>query len=91
MVNFFLLFKCFYDAYFKPSHYIYFVYLDSFSFVSTIVYFKETIGQATAGRHPRQTSTIENYPQTGIVHRRIAGQSGAVTISPNIQTVKVVD
>lgn len=52
---------------------------------------KETIGQATAGRHPRQTSTIENYPQTGIVHRRIAGQSGAVTISPNIQTVKVVD
>lgn len=52
---------------------------------------KETIGQATAGRHPRQTSTIENYPQTGIIHRRIAGQSGSVTISPNIQTVKVVD
>lgn len=52
---------------------------------------KETIGQATAGRHPRQTSTIENYPQTGIIHRRIAGQSGAVTISPNVQTIKVVD
>lgn len=52
---------------------------------------KETIGQATAGRHPRQTSTIDKYPQTGILHRRIAGQSGSVTISPNVQTVKVVE
>lgn len=54
-------------------------------------FLQETIGQATAGRHPRQTSTIDKYPQTGILHRRIAGQSGSVTIAPNVQTVKVVE
>ncbi|KAJ8311394.1 hypothetical protein KUTeg_010749 [Tegillarca granosa] len=52
---------------------------------------KQTIGHATAGKYPRKTNTLGGEQQSGIVHRRIAGQSGPVTLSPYVQTVKVVD
>lgn len=49
---------------------------------------KQTIGQATASRHP---APIADHQQSGILHRRIAGQTGSLSVSPHIQTVKVVD
>ncbi|KAL3884431.1 hypothetical protein ACJMK2_024570 [Sinanodonta woodiana] len=48
---------------------------------------KQTIGHATAERY------IKTAPesQAGIVHRKIAGQSGAINIAPNVQTIKIVE
>ncbi|XP_060075199.1 centrosomal protein POC5-like isoform X2 [Ylistrum balloti] len=53
---------------------------------------KQTIGQATASRHPAKSPVaLSDYQQSGILHRRIAGQTGSLSVSPHIQTVKVVD
>ncbi|OWF49978.1 centrosomal protein POC5-like [Mizuhopecten yessoensis] len=53
---------------------------------------KQTIGQATASRHPAKSPiALSEYQQSGILHRRLAGQTGSLSISPHIQTVKVVD
>ena len=54
---------------------------------------QQTIGHATAQQYPRNRSNNSNVPgQSGILHRKIAGQSGSVTLAtPNVHTVKVVD
>lgn len=47
---------------------------------------QQTIGQATANKYPVKGN------QSVIAHRKIAGQSGQMpVVTPNIQTVKVVD
>ncbi|KAL5019681.1 hypothetical protein ScPMuIL_002573 [Solemya velum] len=46
---------------------------------------KQTIGHAKASKYPLTDQ------QAGISHRRIAGQTGPINVSPSIQTVKVVD
>lgn len=59
--------------------------------MNILFFIQQTIGHATAGKYPRKTNTLGGEQQSGIVHRRIAGQSGPVTIAPHVQTVKVVD
>ena len=54
-------------------------------FVEFVSYFQQTIGHATASKYPKSG-------QSGIIHRKIAGQSGSIPIAtPNIQTIKVVE
>ncbi|XP_048750876.2 centrosomal protein POC5-like [Ostrea edulis] len=50
---------------------------------------KETIGKATAVKYPsKKTSTLAEYSQGGVSHRKIAGQTSGPA---HLQTVKVVD
>ncbi|KAK6178513.1 hypothetical protein SNE40_013291 [Patella caerulea] len=47
---------------------------------------KQTIGQATASKFPKVNQT-----DTQRVYKRLAGQSGTITITPHLQSVKVVE
>lgn len=50
---------------------------------------KQTVGHAVAGKYLRPSSSSAGS-QSGITHKRIAGQ-GPLTVNPNIQTVKLVE
>lgn len=51
---------------------------------------KETIGKATAVKYPsKKSTTLADYSQGGVSHRKIAGQTSSGPA--HLQTVKVVD
>lgn len=51
---------------------------------------QETIGKATAVKYPsKKSTTLADYSQGGVSHRKIAGQTSSGPA--HLQTVKVVD
>lgn len=72
-------FNTFDKIHFKLLQWIYTVYL-----------LQETIGKATAVKYPsKKSTTLADYSQGGVSHRKIAGQTSSGPA--HLQTVKVVD